>query len=88
MAPPISVLESTFLHAQGIGPTTERRLWEAGAKDKLVDPLWADEILLRQRRAYKALGAEEGVSVDRFDGGHVWHGKEASVLLAKTLKAR
>ena len=30
---PISLLESTFLHAQGIGPTTERRLWEAGAAD-------------------------------------------------------
>lgn len=26
-----SLLESTFLHAQGIGPTTERRLWDAGA---------------------------------------------------------
>jgi uncharacterized protein len=24
------MLTSTFLHAQGIGPTTERRLWEAG----------------------------------------------------------
>ncbi|HLJ58016.1 MAG TPA: ribonuclease H-like domain-containing protein [Chthonomonadaceae bacterium] len=33
MAPPISLLESTFLHAQGIGETTERRLWEAGAVD-------------------------------------------------------
>ncbi len=28
-----SLLEATFLHAQGIGRTTERRLWEAGAGD-------------------------------------------------------
>lgn len=33
MNPPVSLLESTFLHAQGIGPTTERRLWEAGARN-------------------------------------------------------
>ena len=30
---PQSMLESTFIHAQGIGPTTERRLWDAGAED-------------------------------------------------------
>ncbi|MCW3096007.1 MAG: hypothetical protein JWL77_1625 [Chthonomonadaceae bacterium] len=28
-----SLLEATFTHAQGIGPTTERRLWQAGARD-------------------------------------------------------
>src|SRR4051794_3400055 len=33
MNPPVSLLEATFLHAQGIGQTTERRLWEAGATD-------------------------------------------------------
>jgi uncharacterized protein YprB with RNaseH-like and TPR domain len=33
MSTPVSLLESTFLHAQGIGPTTEKRLWEAGASD-------------------------------------------------------
>ena len=47
-------------------------LWEVGSKDTLIDPLWADEILLRQKRAYKALGAGDRMSVDRFDGGHVW----------------
>ena len=50
--------------------------------------LWADEILLRQRRAYKALGAAERLIVDRFEGGHVWHGKGASVVLQKGLEAR
>jgi hypothetical protein len=62
-------------------------LWEVGARDKLIDPLWADEALLRQRRAYKALAAEDHVTVDRFDGGHVWHGKSASELLRKILSA-
>lgn len=31
--PPPSLLESTFLHAQAIGRTTERKLWDAGATD-------------------------------------------------------
>jgi dienelactone hydrolase len=63
-------------------------LWEVGSKDKLIDPLWAYEILLRQRRAYKALDAADRLSVDRFDGGHVWHGKAAALLLEKTLRPR
>ena len=57
-----------------------------GQRMRLIDPIWAEEILLRQRRAYKALGAEESVSVDRFDGGHVWHGVVAEKLLAKVLR--
>jgi uncharacterized protein YprB with RNaseH-like and TPR domain len=31
--PPRSLLESTYLHAQGVGRTTELRLWQAGAQD-------------------------------------------------------
>ncbi len=31
-APP-SLLEATFLHSQGIGRTTEHKLWQAGARD-------------------------------------------------------
>jgi len=31
--PPSSLLEATFLHAPGVGETTERRLWDAGAHD-------------------------------------------------------
>lgn len=29
---PPDLLEATYIHAQGIGPTTERKLWEAGAR--------------------------------------------------------
>ena len=61
-------------------------LWEVGMRDKLIDPTWADEILRRQGRAYKALAAEEAMTVDRFDGGHVWHGKDGVELLKKTLR--
>jgi dienelactone hydrolase len=63
-------------------------LWEVGKKDALIDPLWADEILRRQGRIYKAFNAEERMSVDRFDGGHVWHGVEAEKVLARALKAK
>ncbi len=63
-------------------------LWEVGSKDGLIDPLWADEILRRQRRAYKAFKAEERMNVDRFEGGHVWHGTEAVKLLEKALQAK
>jgi hypothetical protein len=60
-------------------------LWEVGNKDGLIDATWADEILLRQKRAYRAVGAEDKVSVERFDGGHRWNGVEAVKLLARTL---
>lgn len=61
-------------------------LWEVGSEDKLIDALWADEILLRQRRAYKALGALDRLTVDRFEGGHVWNGKIATPFLSKILQ--
>lgn len=61
-------------------------LWEVGDKDKLIDPVWAEETLIRQRRAYKALGAESQINIDRHEGGHVWHGAVAERLFAKALR--
>lgn len=61
-------------------------LWEVGAKDTLIDPTWADEIFRRQKRAYLALGAQDRLNVDRFDGGHAWHGTEAALMLHKVLQ--
>jgi dienelactone hydrolase len=61
-------------------------VWEVGAKDTLIDPLWSDEIVRRQRRAYKALDASDRLQVERFDGGHVWYGKTGVAVLAKVLK--
>jgi dienelactone hydrolase len=60
-------------------------LWEVGAGDKLIAPKWADKALERLRRAYRALGAEENLQVDRFDGGHEWSGRVAYALLEKVL---
>lgn len=60
-------------------------LWETGTRDGLIVPKWSDEALTRIRRAYKALGAEDRLQVDRFEGGHVWHGEVANSLLDKVL---
>jgi dienelactone hydrolase len=60
-------------------------LWEAGTRDGLVDPKLAAEALARIRRGYAALGAEDRLEVDRFEGGHVWNGKMAYPFLEKRL---
>jgi len=56
-------------------------VWEVGSRDGLISPKWAEEALARMGRAYKALGAEDRLTVDRFEGGHVWNGKKAYLLL-------
>jgi hypothetical protein len=61
-------------------------LWEVGSRDGLIFAKWADKALQRQRRAYRALGAEECLQVDRFDGRHEWSGRVAYPLLDKVLK--
>ena len=61
-------------------------VWEVGSQDKLIDPLWADEILRRQRRSYKSVNAVGNLMIDRVEGGHVWNGKSASVVLAEHLR--
>jgi dienelactone hydrolase len=61
-------------------------LWETGANDALIKPAEADDALARMRRVFKALGAEDRLQRDRFDGGHVWHGEVAYQLLEKVLK--
>jgi dienelactone hydrolase len=58
-------------------------VWEAGSRDGLIKPQWADEAITRMRRAYHALQADERLIVDRFEGGHQWHGTIANDVLAK-----
>jgi dienelactone hydrolase len=60
-------------------------VWEVGSRDGLISPRWADRALDRLRRAYRALGAEESLQVDRFEGGHEWSGRMAYPLLEKVL---
>jgi len=61
-------------------------LWEVGSRDALMIPRWVEEALTRIGRAYKSLGAEDHLLVDRFEGGHVWNGKMAYPLLEKVLR--
>jgi dienelactone hydrolase len=61
-------------------------VWEVGSRDRLISARWADEALTRMRRAYKALGAEEKLVVDRFEGGHQWHGELAYKLFEHELR--
>jgi dienelactone hydrolase len=60
-------------------------VWEAGNRDGLIRAPWADDALARIGRAYTALGAADHLTVDRFDGGHVWHGEVAYPLLERVL---
>lgn len=61
-------------------------LWEVGARDRLIPPKEAEEFIRRLRLAYKAFDAEDRLQVDRFDGGHRWHGEVAYPLLGKILR--
>jgi hypothetical protein len=60
-------------------------LWEVGNKDPLLPRAWQDIALKRIERAYEAFAAKKNLQVDRFDGGHVWHGTEALRILDKVL---
>jgi dienelactone hydrolase len=60
-------------------------VWEVGSRDRLIAPKQAEEMLARIGRAYKALGADGQLIVDRFEGGHEWSGRRAYPLLAKVL---
>jgi dienelactone hydrolase len=64
-----------------------RCVWEVGSRDSLISPPWAEEALARMSRAYKALGAEDKLIVDRFEGGHRWNGQVGIPMLEKTLAA-
>jgi hypothetical protein len=61
-------------------------VWEVGSRDKLIDAHRTDEALARMRRAYKAIGAEDQLQVDRFDGGHEWSGRLGYRLFEKILQ--
>jgi dienelactone hydrolase len=61
-------------------------LWEVGARDGLIKREQAEEALARMRSVYQALGAADRLRVDRFDGGHVWHGTAAYALLDQVFK--
>src|SRR5262249_28577008 len=71
--------------APWVGPGPVVPVWEVGSRDALIAPRPAEEALAALRRAYKALGAEGQLAVDRFEGGHEWSGRLAYPLLEKVL---
>jgi uncharacterized protein YprB with RNaseH-like and TPR domain len=57
MSAPPSLLEATYIHAQGVGPATEQRLWQAGATtwDTYLETPEAWPITRAQRNALTPL---------------------------------
>jgi len=45
-----------------------------------------ETVCKRMGRAYRALAAEERLEVDRFEGGHRWHGKRGYEVLDRALR--
>ena len=61
-------------------------LWEVGLRDGLMVKEWIPRAWDRIQRVYRALEAEEHLSMDSFDGHHRWNGVMATPLLASILK--
>jgi hypothetical protein len=61
-------------------------VWETGSTDSLIVPGWDEVFRDRLRKAYSALGAEDELQFDRFEGGHVWSGTVAFPLFDEVLK--
>lgn len=61
-------------------------VWETGSTDPLIVPKWDEVFRSRLRRAYQALGVEDKLHFDRFEGGHEWSGRIAFPLFEKVLK--
>lgn len=62
-------------------------LWTMGDKDPSINPEWAERALVRIRRVYGALGAEDAVHVEHFVGGHEWHSTTAFPLIDQVLSS-
>jgi dienelactone hydrolase len=62
-------------------------VWIVGENDRLLDPIWAERFRERQQRVYTALGAGDQLHIDRFAGGHEWHGDVAYPLLKQVLRS-
>jgi dienelactone hydrolase len=63
-------------------------VWEVGSTDPLITPEWADRFRQRLRRAYRALGEEQNLKFDDFQGGHRWSGRVAFEMFAGVLGGR
>jgi hypothetical protein len=57
-----------------------------GEQDGLLDPAWVEKFRERMGRVYEAHRATEQMHVDRFAGGHEWHGEFACPVLEQALR--
>jgi dienelactone hydrolase len=62
-------------------------VWTVGETDRLLDPAWVELFRERLARVYAALGSADQLYIDRFAGGHVWHGDLAYPILEQALHA-
>jgi dienelactone hydrolase len=60
-------------------------LFSVGDQDGLLDPAWVEKFRERTQGVYAAYDAADQLHVDRFAGGHEWHGDVAHSLLDKGL---
>lgn len=61
-------------------------VWEIGSNDPLISSRWAALFRERLERVYKALGMEDRLLFDNFEGGHQWNGRVAFPLFDKVLR--
>jgi len=58
-------------------------VWEWGSQDGLVPKASAELMIARMKTVYSALGAEDKLHIDRFEGGHRFNGAVALPLLQR-----
>jgi len=58
----------------------------SGAFNLLISPRWAAVFRERLERVYRALGADDQLYFDNFEGGHRWNGKIAFPVFDKLLR--
>ena len=61
-------------------------VWGIGSADPLISPRWAAVFRERLERVYRALGAEDHLYFDTFEGGHRWNGEIAFPLFDRLLQ--
>ena len=60
-------------------------VWEVGQRDGLMVKEWIPGAWERIERAYKAMGVQQSLEMDSFDGKHRWSGVKAEPALARLL---
>ncbi|HEY5958193.1 MAG TPA: ribonuclease H-like domain-containing protein, partial [Polyangiaceae bacterium] len=66
------MLQHTFIHADGVGPATERKLWAAGIHtwDDFLERHREDKIPFRNLKRLEPIVAESRLALDRRDVGY------------------